>query len=136
LEPETLESQPKAQKDSDSSLVSNENFSEILWPSSWALSQVSWAKMAQKLLHLNDITHKKFATRNQKFVWVQTRWLADLFEPLNNSLAQLVEEPWHWQGNWQLLVLGQFRSTSVSHPALKVLRPAFKVQPPSLQVGV
>jgi len=34
LEPETLESQPQAQKDSDSSLVSNENFSEILWPSS------------------------------------------------------------------------------------------------------
>jgi len=69
LEPETLESQPQAQKDSDSSLVSNENFSEILWPSSWALSQVSWAKMAQKLLHLNDITHKKFATCNQKFVF-------------------------------------------------------------------
>jgi len=26
--------------------------SEILWPSSWALGQVTWAKMAQELLHL------------------------------------------------------------------------------------
>jgi len=39
-------------KDSDLSLVSNKNFSEILWPSSWVLGQVTWAKMAQKLLHL------------------------------------------------------------------------------------
>jgi len=42
----------KGSKDSDSSLVSNENFSKILWPSSWALGQVTWAKMTQKLLHL------------------------------------------------------------------------------------
>jgi len=27
---------------------------------------------------------------------VQTRRLADLFEPLNSSLAQLVEELWCW----------------------------------------
>jgi len=39
-------------KDSDSSLVSNANFSETLWPSSWALGQVTSAKMTQKLLHL------------------------------------------------------------------------------------
>jgi len=43
----------KGSKDSDSGLVVNENFfSEILWPSGWALGQVTWAKMAQKLLHL------------------------------------------------------------------------------------
>jgi len=42
----------KGSKDSDSSLVSNDNFSKILWPSGWALGQVTWAKMAQKLLHL------------------------------------------------------------------------------------
>ena len=34
----------KGVKDSDSSLVSNENFSEILCSSSWALGQVTWAK--------------------------------------------------------------------------------------------
>jgi len=28
----------KGSKDSDSSLVSNKNFSKILWPSSWALT--------------------------------------------------------------------------------------------------
>jgi len=42
----------KGSKDLDSNLVSNEIFSEILWPSSWALGQATWAKMAQKLLHL------------------------------------------------------------------------------------
>jgi len=36
----------------DSSLVSNINFSGTLWPSGWALSQATWAKMAQKLLYL------------------------------------------------------------------------------------
>jgi len=39
----------KGSKDSDYSLVSYENFSKILWPSSWALGQATWAK---KLLHL------------------------------------------------------------------------------------
>jgi len=42
----------KGSKDSDLSLVSDENFSDILWPSGWALGQVTWATMAQKLLHL------------------------------------------------------------------------------------
>jgi len=42
----------KDSKDLDSSLVSNKNFSEILCLSCWALSQATWAKMAQKLLHL------------------------------------------------------------------------------------
>jgi len=31
----------KGSTDSDLSLVSNENFSEILWPSGWALGQVT-----------------------------------------------------------------------------------------------
>jgi len=38
-----------SEKYSDLSLLSNENFNEILWPSSWALGQVTWAKIAQKL---------------------------------------------------------------------------------------
>jgi len=42
----------KGLKDSDSSLVSNENFSEILWSSNWALGQVTWARMAKNLPHL------------------------------------------------------------------------------------
>jgi len=42
----------KGSKDLDSSLVSNENFSETLWPSGWALGQTTWAKMTLKLLHL------------------------------------------------------------------------------------
>jgi len=37
----------KGSKDADTSQVSNENFSETLWPSGWALGQATWAKMAQ-----------------------------------------------------------------------------------------
>jgi len=36
----------------DASLVSNENFRKILWPSDLALGQVTWAKMAEKLLYV------------------------------------------------------------------------------------
>jgi len=56
----------KGSKDLDSSLVSYENFSEMLWPSSWALGQVTWAKMTQKLLHL-WCQSQKTATPNQNF---------------------------------------------------------------------
>jgi len=42
----------KGSQDSDLSLVSNENFSEILWPSGWALGQATWVKITLKLLHL------------------------------------------------------------------------------------
>jgi len=45
-----LECRSKAQ-DSDSSLVSYENFSEILWSSGWVLGQVTCTKMAKKVLH-------------------------------------------------------------------------------------
>jgi len=31
----------KGSKDLDSSLVSNENFSKVVWPSGWALGQVT-----------------------------------------------------------------------------------------------
>ena len=37
----------------------------MLWPSSWALGQATWAKMTQKLLHYN-VTYKKTAIPNQK----------------------------------------------------------------------
>jgi len=42
----------KGSKDSDSSLVSNENFSKTFWSSGWALGQATLAKMAAKMLHL------------------------------------------------------------------------------------
>jgi len=42
----------KGSKHSDSSLVSNENFSETLRPSGLDLGQATWAKMTLKLLHL------------------------------------------------------------------------------------
>jgi len=40
-----------------------------------------------------DVTHKKYATPNQKiFFRVQSRRLSDPFKPLNSSLAQSAEE--------------------------------------------
>jgi len=41
----------KGLKDPNSSLVSNENFSEILWFGGWALGQVIWGKMSTNLPH-------------------------------------------------------------------------------------
>jgi len=48
----------KGSKDSDSSPVSNENFSETLWPSGWILGQATWAKMTLKLLYLRRHSQK------------------------------------------------------------------------------
>jgi len=84
----------KGSKDSDSSLVSNENFSETLWPSPWALGQETWAKMTPKLLHLWRQSQK--IRTPQKFFQVQSTRLADPFEPLNSSLAQSAEELGRW----------------------------------------
>jgi len=86
----------KGSKDSDSSLVSNENFSEMLWPSGWALGQATWAKMYPKLLHLWRPSQKIRNSKPKIFFRVQTRRLADPFECLNSSPAQLVEEIGHW----------------------------------------
>jgi len=57
----------KGSKDSDSSLVSNENFSETLWPSGWALCQATWAKMTLKLLHLWRHSQKICIPQAKKF---------------------------------------------------------------------
>jgi len=59
----------KGSKDSDSSLVSNENFSEILYPSGSALGQATWNKMAQKLLHLWRHSQKNSTPQPQKFYY-------------------------------------------------------------------
>jgi len=83
----------KGSKDSDSSLVSNENFSEKLWPSCWALSRATWAKMAQKLLYLWCLSQKIHNPQPKNFFRVQSRRLSDLFEPLNRSLAQCFSTP-------------------------------------------
>jgi len=86
----------KGSKDSDLSLGSNENFSEKLWPSGWALGQVTCAKMNLKLLHLWRQS-QKIRTPNQKIVFrVQSTRLADPFKLLNSSLAQSVEELGRW----------------------------------------
>jgi len=86
----------KGSKDSDSSLVSIKNISEILWPSGWALSQVTWAKMIPKLLHLWHHSQKIRNPQPKNFFRMQTRRLADSFEPLNSFLVQSVEELWRW----------------------------------------
>jgi len=87
----------KGSKDSDLSLVSNENFSETLWPSSWALGQATWAKMTPKLLHLWRQSQKIYTPQPKKiFFQVQSTRLADPFEPLNSSLAQSSEELGRW----------------------------------------
>jgi len=84
----------KGSKDSDLSLVSNENFSKILRPSGWALGQVTWDKMPQNYLWRHSQKIRNSQSKN--FFQVQTRRLADPLEPLNSSLAQSAEELWCW----------------------------------------
>jgi len=86
----------KGSNDSDLSLVSNENFSEILWPKGLALGQVTWAKMTPTLLHLWCHSQNIHNPQPKNFFRVQSRRLADPFEPLNSSLAQSAEELWRW----------------------------------------
>jgi len=86
----------KGSKDLNSILVSNKNFSKILWLSGWALGQATWAKMAHKLLHLRHHLQKMSNTQPKNFFQVQARRLADPFEPLNSSLVQSAEELWCW----------------------------------------
>jgi len=57
----------KGSKDSDSSLISNENFSETLWPSGWALGQAIWPKLTPKLLHLWRQSQKICMPNQKKF---------------------------------------------------------------------
>jgi len=57
----------KTSKDSDSSQVSNENFSETFWPSGWALGQATWVKMTPKLLHLWCQSQKIRTPQPKKF---------------------------------------------------------------------
>jgi len=85
----------KGSKDLDWSLVSNENFSEILWPSGWAPGQVTWAKMPLKLLH----SQKIYNPQPKNCFWVQTTRLVESFDGLNSCLVQSAEELWHFLGN-------------------------------------
>ena len=86
----------KGSKDSDSSLVSNENFSEILCPSAWALGQATWAKMTQNYFTY-DVTRKKSNTPQPKVNFeCNLEKTGDQFEPLSSSLAQSVEELGCW----------------------------------------
>jgi len=86
----------KGSKDSDSGLISNENFSETLWPSGWALGQATWAKMTLKQLHFWRQSQKIRIPQPKNFFRGQSTRLADPFEPLNSSLAQSVEELERW----------------------------------------
>jgi len=54
------------------------------------------ATLEQKLLHLWCHSQKIRNPQPKTFFRVQTRWLADPFEPLNSSLAQSAKELWRW----------------------------------------
>jgi len=86
----------KGSKDLDAILISNENFSETLWPSGWALGQATWPKMTLKLLHLWRQSQKICISQPKIFFRVQSTRLADPYEPLNSSLEQLADKLGCW----------------------------------------
>jgi len=57
----------KGLKDPNSSLVSNENLSEILWFGGWALGQVIWGKMSTNLPHCIRQSQKKHKPKTNNF---------------------------------------------------------------------
>jgi len=70
----------------------------------------------------------KYPQPNQNiFFRLQTRRLADPFEPLMNSLAQSAEELWRWSGNRKQLVLGQNLGTNISYASSQSVNLAVKV---------
>jgi len=81
FEPETSAGHPKYQ-DSDCSLVSSKNFSEILPPNGWRPLMMSVTKNPHP------------PTKN--FFRVQSTRPADPFKTLNSSLAQSSEELGRW----------------------------------------
>jgi len=86
----------KGSKDSDSSLVSNENFIKTLWLSGWALGQVTWAKITPKLLHLWRHSQKIHKPQPKNFFRLQSTRLADLFElssAIGGGAKALVRQP-------------------------------------------
>jgi len=52
--------------------------------------------MTPKLLHLSRHSQKICNPQPKKFFLVQSTRLANLFEPLNSSLAQLMKELGRW----------------------------------------
>jgi len=71
----------KTLKDSDSNLVSNENFSKILWPSGWALGQTTWAKMTPNLLHL---------WRHSQKICTPQLWIFDRLSSVSGSKVMIL----------------------------------------------
>ena len=80
----------KVLKDVDSSLVSNENFSEILPFDGWSQVKYRQPKMAKNLPYLWCHSQKN-ETQIPNFFSLQTQRLAKSFEGLNSSLAQSAE---------------------------------------------
>jgi len=82
----------KASKNSDFSLVSNKNLSEILPSSGLGLGPDKVGQKDLKQLHLRCHSQKN-ETQNQKnFFSLQTQRLAKYFKGLNSSLAEAAEE--------------------------------------------
>jgi len=72
-------------KDSDCSLVSSKNFSEILPPNSWRPGPGKVGQGGVKVLHLWRHSQKTCNLKQKIFFRVQTRRLAASFETITGS---------------------------------------------------
>jgi len=102
----------KGSKDSDSSLVSNENLSKILPSCVWALDQVTLAKMAKNLPYFWHYSQKKTTQKQKNFFHCRFEDLLWGYEQLSSTIR--------W-GAMQLVrtevcsILGWFPSTIYSY---------------------
>jgi len=78
-------------KDSDSSLVSNENLSKILLSSGWALGQATWDKMAKNLTSLMPSLTKYLKPKTKKFFFIAGLKTCQIFwgfEQLSSTISR------------------------------------------------
>ena len=76
----------KVSKDSDCSLVSSKNFSEILPPNGWCSEPGEVGQGGLKVLHLWHHSRKTRIPKQKYFFRVQTRRLATSFEIFTGSV--------------------------------------------------
>ena len=76
----------KVSKDSDCSLVSSKNFSEILQPNGWRLKPGKVGQGSLKVLYLWRHSQKPASPKQKIFFRVQTRRLATSFETFTGSV--------------------------------------------------
>jgi len=109
----------KVSKDSDCSLVSSKNLSEMLPSNGLGSGPAEVGQGDLKALHLWHRSQKIHTPQAKNFFWVQTRKLAESFEPLKSFLPLSVPELCACKATCDLVVLAQESSKVAGRHSVK-----------------